>query len=216
MLGSELLRNSIHIINHSDDKELNVAVYQNPDSLPGLYSPVWFLVNPNINSTARIIFPDEYAVFASYTKYNGQVIYETECIKIHDFEGSYKVTLDGRDVKIIEEEEVLLPNQVTVKIDRKVGNLINVNIVRGNSVYNVFPTSPGSTQEIKLDSNLYIAKVKSETMRGENVTAQSVVAPPSTIKTGQTAYIEGTRQKGYSIKVIEGLFSDNCVSRYHI
>jgi len=199
-----------NIINQSDDDQLNLAVYQKFENKPDLNHHAWRVANPSIGTTAFVPVPDDYDVVATYQQ--GGISYRTKCVGITDYEGAFVVSKDGNDITLDGDPNGSFPNnQVIVRVKRKVQQAVEVAITKGgDSVIKPQVTSPGDSQDFSIIPTLYLARVRPEVSKGGVLVAEEVSTTEIPIQPGQTAYVTGTRDQGYTITVKTGLFTAPC------
>jgi len=191
----------IYLLNKSTDQQAAIAIYKKLDDLNGINVHAWMTAYLPVGSRARINIGNSYGVFISYSNANGQILYESEVLPITDESRYFKVAKTGNEIYLVNDTTPAGVTEVVVKVDKKVGRLIYVNIVRDNQVYYSLQTTPGCTQELYIDDALYVTKVRPEVTQGSVLRAREILVPPGQIYPGQTAVLEGTLDKGYDFSI---------------
>ncbi|MCR8558134.1 hypothetical protein KXD93_10790 [Mucilaginibacter sp. BJC16-A38] len=200
----------INIINNTvDNDSLNLAIYQKFSATPNLTVAAWRTASPSVGTTAYVPIPDNYAVHVIYPQ--DGISYKTQCLGITDYEGSYQVSKDGNDITLSASTTDFPDNQVLVSVAKKVAQAVDVCITLGGDV--VYPpqtTSPGDSQDFSIIPTLYLAKVKPEVVKGGVLVAEELSTSEVAIQPGQTAYVTGDINTGYTITVKNGLYTAPC------
>jgi hypothetical protein len=198
----------IYLINGSDDPQATIALYKKLDDLNSINVHAWMTAYLPIGSRARINIGSSYGIFISYQNTNGQILYESEVLPITDDDRYFRVSRKGHEINLEREETPAGATEVFVSVDKKVGKLIYVNIVRDNQVYYSLPTTPGCSQELMIDDSLFLTKVRPEVTQGAVLRAREILIPPGQIYPGQTAILNGNINLGYDFEIRDGKFSD--------
>jgi hypothetical protein len=200
----------INIINNTvDNDSLNLAIYQKFSATPDLTVAAWRTASPSIGTTAYVPIPSNYAVHVVYNQ--DGISYKTQCLQISDYEGAFLVSKEGSDITLSASVNQYPDNQVLVDVAKKVAQAVDVCITLGGDV--VYPpqtTSPGDSQDFSILPTLYLAKVKPEVYKGGILVAEELTSSEVAIQPGQTAFITGDINSGYTITVKNGLFTAPC------
>jgi len=199
----------INIINSTDTDSLNLAIFQKYSDTPDLEIIAWRTACPSIGTTAFVPVPDNYAVLVQYEQ--DGIRYRTKCLPITDYEGAYQVSKDGNDITLSSSPNNFPDNQVVVAVAKKVAQAVDICItLGGDPVYPPQTTSPNDSQDFSIIPTLYLARVKSEVVKGGILVAEEVSSSEVAIQPGQTAVVTGTKDTGYDITVKNGLFTAPC------
>jgi hypothetical protein len=198
----------IYVINESDDPQTTIALYRKADDVMSISVHAWMTAYIPIGSKARFNIGSAYGIFISYTSSGGNIMYESAILPITDGEGSFRVTKSGSEINLIAVESPEIADEVIVEVDKKVGRLIYVNVIRNNQIYYTLPTSPGYSQEFIVQNDLFISKVRPEVMQGNILVAREILIPPSVIQAGETAVLTGDVNTGYDFTIRKEAYSD--------
>ena len=185
-----------NIINASDDEELSIAIFMDSVLNPQFEQFAWKIARPSIGTTAFVSFSDRFAVHISYED-------KTQSVPIDDLEGAYLVSREGKNIVLRKDTQGTYPeNQVVVRVAHNVQLAVKITVLRDDKpIFSPEQTSPGDLLQIQIATTIYLFKVQPSIQEGSPFVADSHIK----IRNDQTAYVTGSVNDGYIIKVKPGL-----------